>query len=107
MTRAGDGNRTHVRTSGGVKRVPTSLPRGPTNLRPVIAISTVSDQSLPKGELTSRWFVSDGASREGREGLGAYIHLFSNPQLNPQNAPSCTTYAVFGSPRGLVCCCKT
>ena len=30
-----------------------------------------------------------------------------NPQPNPQNATSCTTYAVFGSPRGLVCCCKT
>ena len=30
-----------------------------------------------------------------------------NPQPNPQNAMSCTTSAYFGSPRGLVSCCKT
>jgi hypothetical protein len=32
---------------------------------------------------------------------------FSNPQPNPQNAMSCTTWAAFGSPRVLVSCCKT
>src|SRR6266403_2342544 len=32
---------------------------------------------------------------------------FSNPQPNPQIAMSCTTSACFGSPRGLVSCCKT
>ena len=31
----------------------------------------------------------------------------SNPQPNPQNAMSCTTYKYFGSPRVLVSCCKT
>jgi hypothetical protein len=31
----------------------------------------------------------------------------ANPQPNPQNAMSCTTCAVFGSPRVLVSCCKT
>src|SRR5258708_8486872 len=30
-----------------------------------------------------------------------------NPQPNPQNAMSYTTSAYFGSPRGLVSCCKT
>ena len=31
----------------------------------------------------------------------------SNPQLNPQNALICMTSAYFGSPRGVVSCCKT
>jgi hypothetical protein len=31
----------------------------------------------------------------------------SNPQPNPQNSMSYTTSANFGSPRGLVSCCKT
>jgi len=30
-----------------------------------------------------------------------------NPQPNPQNAMSCTTSAYFGSPRGVVSCCKS
>src|SRR4029077_5980054 len=29
------------------------------------------------------------------------------PQSNPQHTMSCTTSAYFGSPRGLVSCCKT
>jgi hypothetical protein len=31
----------------------------------------------------------------------------SNPQRKPQIAMSCTAYGYFGSPRGLVSCCKT
>jgi hypothetical protein len=31
---------------------------------------------------------------------------FSNPQSNPQTMMSCATSAYFGSPRGLVSCCK-
>ena len=33
--------------------------------------------------------------------------LFSNPHPNPQKMMSCATYGYFGSPRGLVSCCKT
>jgi hypothetical protein len=32
---------------------------------------------------------------------------FFNPQSNPQHTMSCMTSAYFGSPRGLVSCCKT
>jgi hypothetical protein len=32
---------------------------------------------------------------------------FFNPQSNPQTMMSCATSAYFGSPRGLVSCCKT
>jgi hypothetical protein len=32
--------------------------------------------------------------------------IFSNPQSNPLSMMSCTTSAYFGSPRGLLSCCK-
>jgi hypothetical protein len=32
---------------------------------------------------------------------------FPNPQPNPQILMSCATWRYFGSPRGLVSCCKT
>ena len=39
--------------------------------------------------------------------LPRLIGRISNPQPNAQNAMSCTTCRYFGSPRGLVSCCKT
>src|SRR5258708_31014197 len=33
--------------------------------------------------------------------------FFSNPQSNPESMMSCTTSAYFGSPRGLLSCCKS
>ena len=52
---------------------------------------------LPEVELD----VPSRASESGRTGR------FSNPHSNPQSAMSCTTSAMFGSPRVLVSCCKT
>jgi hypothetical protein len=43
---------------------------------------------------------NDNADRHGIRGL-------FNPQSNPQTMMCCTTSAYFGSPRGLVSCCKT
>src|SRR5579864_4943107 len=43
---------------------------------------------------------NDNADRHGIRGL-------FNPQSNPQTMMSCATSAFFGSPRGLVSCCKT
>jgi hypothetical protein len=53
------------------------------------------------------------ANRTGYGEFTAFVGLFrsfgtfSNPQPNPQQAMSCMTSAYFGSPRGLVSCCKT
>jgi hypothetical protein len=51
-------------------------------------------ETRPKGRV-GRFFLSLGA-----------IFQFSNPQVNPQNAMSCTTSANLGSPRGLLSRCK-
>ena len=49
------------------------------------------------------------AARLEQQGLflRAFLSTFSNPQPNPQEVMFCTTCAAFGSPRGLVSCCKT
>jgi hypothetical protein len=83
----GGGDRTHVRTLGLVN-VPTSLPRGQDNLRPERAFSTVLDNHWRKVRRVSTL----SAQQHNRK-------PFSNSQPNPQNAMSCATYAVFGSPR--------
>src|SRR5882672_9227373 len=41
----------------------------------------------------------------GKEDMGTVI--ISNPQSDPQSMMSCATSAYFGSPRGLLSCCKT
>src|ERR1700724_3715438 len=38
--------------------------------------------------------------------MGTTSVIISNPQSNPQCMMSCTTSAYFGSPRGLLSCCK-
>ena len=52
------------------------------------------------------WF-NRGPSSERTDLPGCRGRQISNPQPNPQFVVSCTSYGYFGSPRVLVCCCKT
>jgi hypothetical protein len=60
--------------------------------------------SVPS-KIAGRVSISNVAWKEQRPSRIA--KSFPNPQPNPQNAMSCTTCAVSGSPRVLVSCCKT
>jgi hypothetical protein len=51
------------------------------------------DESEPWSRTVIETSVHEAAA------VGRAVGIVSNPQLNPQNAMSCTTYAVFGSPR--------
>jgi hypothetical protein len=70
---------------------------------------------LHTGDQTDDWLVRVrfSSSKEGAESANRSVsfvlqlHGIFNPQPNPQKAMSCTTCAVFGSPRVLVSCCKT
>ena len=92
----------------GLQNVPTSIPRGQTNPRPELPFSTVPDSHSRKENSPPALLCR--TLRPARKDVARSTERskpFSNPQPNPQNAMSCTTYEVFGSPRGLVCCCKT
>ena len=87
----------------GLQNVPTSIPRGQTNPRPELPFSTVPDSHSRKENSPPALLCR--TLRPARKDVARSTERskpFSNPQPNPQNAMSCTTYEVFGSPRGLV-----
>jgi hypothetical protein len=67
---------------------------------------------LHTGDQTDDWLVRVrfSSSKEGAQSANRSVsfvlqlHGIFNPQPNPQKAMSCTTCAVFGSPRVLVSC---
>jgi hypothetical protein len=75
------------------------------------AFTTGSDFLMDGGVTAACWFGELAPKTSwhfllaASKGRGVGLCLL-NPQPNPQNAMSCTTYAAFGSPRVLVSCCK-
>src|SRR6202035_5697723 len=59
---------------------------------------------------TLLWFVQIETANKFygmKAWMGATSVIISNPHSNPQSMMSCTASAYFGSPRGLLSCCKT
>lgn len=77
-----------------------------------VRIARCSRRRKPQG-ITARLFVDENSTKElfrlsalREHWFFAVVPYFSNPQLNPRNALSCTTCGAFGSPRVFVSCYK-